>query len=436
MTATNTVKLTTETREEVVANSMLERWLEMNSGNESPTNYHRWSFISAVATILERNVWFQFGNKTVYPNMYVMLAGESGARKNGAVSPMLKVMRKAGYSKFSKQRTSKQQFLVELARGDDFEEALNAGPDSVDAVMIAAEEFLDFIGMGNLEFITLLTDLWDNKPKYEESYRKSEPVLVLNPTINILGGITPTNLKLSMPAEAGGIGFLSRTVLVYCEPSKVRITFPRSIGAQNEDLIAKFLQGLGSLRGEMYFSREGAALVDAIYQSFIYLEDGRLASYCSRRLEHLIKLCMVCAACRGQLCMTEHVVLEANSILCFTEETMHRAFGEFGRAKHSEAMHKIVQFLENKNTPCGIEELYKACSQDLDRFQDLFHLLTNLEKSDRIMKAGDLYIIKRVGAVERRRYANYATYIREAPYYAEYEESQRKLADMCGSGFS
>lgn len=421
-----------ESREQVLQHSMLERWLELNSANESPTNYHRWAFISCVAAVLERNVWFQFGGKTVYPNMYVLLAGESGARKNGAISPMLRVLRQAKYNKFSKQRTSKQKFLEDLARGYDMEDALNAGPDSVDATLIAAEEFLDFIGMGNLDFLTLLTDLWDNKDKYEESYRKSE-VVVLNPTINILGGITPTNLKLSMPAEAGGIGFLSRTLLVYCEPSKVRITFPRRLDGAHIAEIAQFFQDLLKLKGEMYFTEAGAALIDNIYQSFVYLEDARLASYCSRRLEHLIKLCMVCAACRNQLAMDERVVLEANSILSFTEETMHRAFGEFGKARHSEAAHKIVQYMENKNIPCGIDELYKSCSQDLDRYADLFPILANLEKADRITKAGDLYIIKRIGVAERRKYTSYATYIREAHYYAEYEECQRRLEDIAGA---
>lgn len=399
----------------------LQRWIAVTGGNESPAQYHRWAFITAAACLLERNVWFRFGSKRIYPNMYVFLIGATGARKNGAISPVKELLRLVGYKKFAKQRTSSQQFMVELARGYDMDEALNAGPDSIDATFVAAEEFLDFIGVGNLTFVTLLTNLWDNLPKYEESYRKSEAVICVNPTISILGGMTPTNLMLSLPAESGGIGFLSRAVLVYSEPPKTRITFPRTLEETQLKGFAEAFKQMSKLKGEMVFSQAGAALLDNIYQNYRYLDDARLGGYCSRRLEHLIKLCLVLAALNDTMVITDEIVLEANSILAFTEEDMRRSFGEFGKSRNSEASHKLISYMEHRNAPCGVDELFKVVAQDIDRFQDVHNILLNLEKAERIMRSGSTYILKRVDASQRRRFTAYSRYIAEAEALYEYE---------------
>lgn len=408
---------------------ILHDYLQFRQRTESPTTFHRWSFLSCCAAMLERNVWFTDGDKQIFPSMYVMLVGSPGTRKSAAIKPCVKLLEQAGYNKFAAQKTSKQKFVQDLAESN-IAEVLAGRKDTCDATYIAADEFLDFIGVGNIEFTTLLTHLWDNHAAYKESYKNSTKSYVERPTVNLLGGSTPAGLQTGLPAEAGGTGFLSRTILVYGEPTQHKITFRKVATVAETAKYTSFFEQLGKMKGEMQYTEEGAILLDSIYQESKPLEDSRLAFYHSRRLEHLHKLCIIMAALRGKYDICEECVLEANTILTFTEEHMSKSFGEYGKSRNSEATQKIVAYMEAANRPVTADELYKACSQDLDRFADIFLILQNLQRADRIMSSNQTFILRKTSRSERRKYTSFNKYIAENDYYEQYEQDQQQLAEL------
>lgn len=415
------------------ADDMLEQYIEFMAESESPTTFHRWSFLACCSAALGRNVWLDWGRKRVFPVLYVIVVGVPATRKSSAINACVGLLRDSGYKRVASDKTSKQQFVQELARPTDFEDALLATRDSVDEMFIANDEFLDFIGRGNMEFSTFLAKMWDCPREHKEVY-KSGGSTVCNPTINILAGMTQTGLQLAFPDEATGTGFLSRPILVYGEPTDRRITFPRVPEADEYKPYTEFFRRLRSTKGAMKFTPDAMTLADKIYKNFSMLPDARLSYYCGRRLEHMFRLCMVLAAIRGTLLIDEDVVCKAHTILTFTEEHMHRAFGEYGRGKLSEAAHKVVSFMESLHRPCTADEIYKAVSHDLERFSDIFTLLQNLQKSDRIISAGNTFILKQVSKNDRRRYTDFKRYIREAEYYEQYEHAQQQLQAAIAAG--
>lgn len=409
--------------------SLLYRYIEYKKNSEVPPIYHRWSLISAVATMLERKVHFMF-TKPMYPNMYVLLVGVPAARKSEAVTGVTRLMRGAGYERFAANKASKQQFIKDMENSQD---SLDSGWDAVDACYIGTDEFLDFIGRGNLEFITLLTHLWDNPPEYKESYRK-EKMLVINPTVNMLSAATPVNIQLGLPLESGGTGFLSRTIMVYSEPTGKRITWP---DCPNEEIEAEFSQALieiGSMTGAMEMTQPAKDLIDHIYQEYTYLDDSRLLYYNGRRLIHLFKLCMVIAAMNGSMTITQEHVLEANTILVHTEENMHKAFGEFGKSKYTEVYGKVISYMENTRKPVTTEDLFKVVAVDIDGMHDLIKVMENLVNAGRIINSGTAFILRRTNCAERRKYTDFARYIQEAEIYErnkrEHSELERKLLEL------
>lgn len=405
---------------------ILTRYLQYKSRSECPKNFHRWSMISAVATMLERRVYFQHGS-VIYPNMYVMLVGSPATRKSTAINSIHKLLDSAGYERFASNRTSKQQFMRDLADSGGGADDMMASWDTVDSTYINTDEFLDFIGMGNTEFTTLLTHLWDNHREYKEKYTKTE-VVSTNPTVNLLSGATPTNLQLGMPPDAGGTGFLSRTIMVYGEPSGQRITFPPPPDVELEAEFAEEIMRFRSLSGEMTLTAKARELLDAIYQGYTFLEDSRLAYYNGRRLDHLIKLCLVITAMHNSMTITEDHVLEANTILVYTEESMHKAFGEFGRSKYSEVSGKIIAFMEGARRPVAVDDLYKAVQGDLDSLADMFKILDNLMRADRIQNSGKAFILKRSVQDTARAYTDFNKYILEADLYEQYRQHSSELA--------
>jgi hypothetical protein len=145
-----------------------------------------------------------------------------------------KLLQGAGYSRFCPDRLSKERFLMEikpynaedLLPDADLESLVVDSPSEVYAF---AEEFTDLVGQGGMEFMTMLTKLWDNMAKYEHPKIHGKSIVVEKPTVNIFGGNTPQGLALAIPPEALGNGFLSRMIFIYAEPTGHKITFPEPI---------------------------------------------------------------------------------------------------------------------------------------------------------------------------------------------------------------
>src|SRR6266850_1874141 len=88
---------------------------------EVPNIYHRWCILSGLSAILSRNFYFQHGNFRIFPNLFVMLIGEAGARKSTAIKLVKKLIGSSGYTDFAANKTTKEKFLVDLQREEDFD---------------------------------------------------------------------------------------------------------------------------------------------------------------------------------------------------------------------------------------------------------------------------------------------------------------------------
>ena len=58
---------------------LLDDYLQYTQAQASPKCYHTWVLMSMVASCLERNVWVDNSFYKVYPNLYVMLIGDTAA---------------------------------------------------------------------------------------------------------------------------------------------------------------------------------------------------------------------------------------------------------------------------------------------------------------------------------------------------------------------
>lgn len=402
---------------------MIREYLRFCADTEPPASYHLWSFVTCVAAKLGRNVWFPFGGDHIYPTMYTMLVGAPGTRKSTAINRARKILQASGFSRFSFEKTSKQKFLLdweaECAAYKDtkagFDELLakNIVEDSANEIFVCADEMLDFLGPNNLEFLMLFTTLWDGKESYSERLKNSKSTTITKPTCSMLGGLTTTNLQLAMPPEASGSGFLSRVLLVYGEPTRRRVTFPAPPNQADLDKFCKFFQELEVLKGAVTMTPEAMAAIDGIYQDWEPLHDSRLVYYSSRRMTHLLKLCQVVCACNLTLELTFDHVVQANTILSAAEANMHMALGEYGRSKLSDATQRIISALESAGGPLGGQELYKAVSQDIDRYGDLIIILQNLMRADRIVQAGNKFMLKARKLSANGRFIDYAKWLPE-----------------------
>jgi hypothetical protein len=326
-----------------------------------------------------------------------MLIGSAGTRKGTAIKLMRKLVEQTGYNKFAAERTSKEKFLLDLAGESDHGELLtpeqlldqNLFGDSgsrLDCEMfVAIDEFNDFIGNGNIEFISMLGNMWDYHGLYKNRIKTGKSVEINNPTISIIGGNTPTGFSLAFPTDILGQGFFSRLLLIYADRTDRRITFPPppppEYTKQLLELLGRIKQSsLGSAR----LTGTAERLLDKIYQRNIAVDDVRFESYSNRRFTHLLKLCILSSAANASSKLEESHVIYANTILNAAEHAMPRALGEFGKAKHSDVSHKIIQLAESTHSILTFKEIWKHVSNDLEKMSDLGTLLQNLVAAEKL----------------------------------------------------
>lgn len=390
-------------------------YFDYNAETECPLIYHRWCAIAGISALLGRRFYLNHGHSIIYPNAFTMLIGSPGTRKSTAIGIIRNLLRLAGYNTFASNKTTKEKFLSDLAEGFIFASGETQAGNRVSTidgademleldfsitepreVFITADEFADFLGANNTEFISLLTTLWDCLPSYSNRIKTGKSVHIHQPTINILSGNTPTGFAIAFPPEIIGQGFLSRLLLIYGETTGRRITFPASPSLEDTAKLVEYLKVIqSSCVGNATFTSEATKLLEQIYTKWRDLDDSRLKSYSTRRFTHLLKLCLVCAAAKCRIIIDADTVIYANSILSYAELHMSRALGEFGKSKHSDVAGKICQFLEERTEEVNLMKIWKHVHQDLEKIGDLASILQNLVQAEKVQRTQKGFLIRK-----------------------------------------
>lgn len=390
--------------------NFIENYLEYQKDTEAPIIYHRWCAISGISALLGRQCYLRHGQYTIYPNQYIMIVGESGTRKDTAIKGVRKLLRAVGYNKMVADKTSKEKFLLDLMTGIDKskeeDEIMDVNKNNKNPTMralfglelstepadcfINVGEFNAFLGHGNIEFIDLLTNLWDYEGVYENRIKNGQSVKINNPTINIIGGNTNIGISMSFPTEVIGQGFFSRLIMIFAEPSGKRIPFPTIPDpALSNKLITQLMQIKTEIVGELLLHPAAEKALAEIYYNWKDLNDVRFKSYSTRRFTHLLKLCMVCSAAKFEKTISSDTVVYANSILHYAEHFMPKAIGEFGKARNSDVTAKILDLLEKTDKPLDInKDIWPQVRRDLESRKQLGEILQGLQLGGKLQQVG------------------------------------------------
>ena len=394
-----------------MTDNLIDSYLKYTAESESPAIFHRWSIITCIAAYLSRDIHIQHGHFTIYPNLYTLLIGSAGSRKSSAINIAKGLLKQSGYNHFSPTKTTKEKFFIDMAESngtgsgnaEDFLEQTIFGskeddPNSVSEMFIVAGEFNTFFGNNILDFVTDLGELWDYNGRFESKVKNSKSVQIMNPTINILGGNTPTGFSAAFPIEILGQGFFSRTIMIYGERTRAKITWPEP---PDEQHTLELLTHIREIKlhainaGRITITSSAKDLLDVIYKSWKDLDDARFESYSNRRFTHLLKLCMLTAAIRMSTSITPEDVVYANTVLSYAEHFMPKALGEFGKAKHADVAHKVLQILETYQGVVSVLELWKFVHNDLDKIGELGTILENLVRAEKIQTVTGGFLPKR-----------------------------------------
>lgn len=365
---------------------------------ETPILFNKWGGVMAVAATLGKSFFLKRGHFNVYPNLYAMLIGGPGTGKGVTFGILQSILQASGFEYFAADRSTKEKFLQDLADGFTFRTGSSAdnGYESLDFLeregteprecFISAEEFNDFIGTNNLEFIGLLTKLWSYTGVYANRLKTGRSVEIFEPCINLFGGNTHAGFAMAFPPEVLGQGFLARLILIYGEPTGRKVSFPEPPDPAIRAALGGQLSAIKlAVRGEAKLATNSKHLLDEINQTWSgFVDDLRFQHYASRRFTQLLKLCLIHAAARLSTTISREDVIDANTLLTDTEDVMGKALGEFGKAKNADVNSKIMAALWETSKPLTAQDLWKFVSNDLDSITALAQLLQNLMHAEKI----------------------------------------------------
>lgn len=345
--------------------------MELTRETESPDAYHFWTAASLISAATKRQVFFQMNQFQIYPNLYVILVGPSGARKSIASGIGIELATSAGLRKFSDKITAAALIkdLSEATEKRINEDGKHAEIALCSPIIIYSSELGVFMGPDayGSGVIADLTDLYDCPSKWEKKTISRDSETIIAPYVTMLAATTPQTLKDCIPTSAVGQGFTSRILFIWAAGRRKRIPIP-PWGVEYEMLkkhLITDLAHIGTLRGGFTFTPNGLSAYQDFYMAAPEPEeefdDERLRGYASRKSSHLIKLAMVLSlADRDDLTITDKEVTGSLDALKWMESGLPSVFaGHGGSATSQDVVRVFQQILKSKNMQITQTELTK-----------------------------------------------------------------------------
>ena len=137
------------------------------------------------------------------------------------------------------------------------------GMDQIEyhSMFVTAEELGAFQGKYPENIVGLLTAFYDPDPYGQERRGKEIKIKMHRPQLNMLIGVTPSNLMTWMPPFAWDQGFTSRIILVYGDDQQIIDDFETQKRPISRDLLYD-LQLINGLVGEFTVTEDYKRAVD------------------------------------------------------------------------------------------------------------------------------------------------------------------------------
>jgi hypothetical protein len=375
----------------------LDNWVaafeELTKYTGSPARLRRWAGIACVAGALEQKVWVHTNNSPLYPNLYTIFVAPPGVGKSAVLGQLRRFWSQLKEHKIAASSVSKASLIDELHDAQRVLIHPGRNPPTIEfhSLKVIASELTVFIPDYATDFMSVLTNIYDNEPFTERKRTAKLKIEIPRPQINFVAGTTPSSLVQLLPEGAWDQGFLSRTMLVYDADVKVQSLF--SQGKEDMAMQSKMesdMREIGNLYGEIKFTEEAAEFIDSWHMSGKQPvpDHPKLLHYLSRRSAHLLKLSQVaCVSMGNSLVITVEHIQQAMDWLFDLEAhipEIFKAMHNGGEGKvMEEAWHMLFQFKARYKKGAPRSLLIKFISQRVPSHA-VERIIDLMEKADMI----------------------------------------------------
>lgn len=326
-------------------------YLELTEGLPTPAVYRLWSGIFAIASCMERRCWLETAFGQTFPNLFILLAAPSGTGKSPSIKPARKLLYNSKTTMLAPDDMTKAAFIDEMA--EHSRRVLYKGQTIVyHPLCIMISELGTLINAHDLEFFSVLSDMFDNKDTPHRSRRRGhnagKAIELPNPCVNMIAGTQPAFLGDLLPPGAWQQGFTARMLMIYA-PGMPDVDMFAATG-ERDDLFLELVRGLVSrakLLGPFKITEEAKDFLRVWFSAGMkpVPQHERLTTYNGKRNQFILKLSMVAAvSSRGELHITLPDVERAKSWLLAAEHVMPDIFRDMVDKSDSQLLADLHRF--------------------------------------------------------------------------------------------
>lgn len=348
----------------------IDSFMEYTDNSEAPAVFRKWVAVSIVAAVMQRKCWLAWDTIT-YPNMYIILVGPSGCRKNTAMNPAQEILRAIGMPLASESIT-REALIKELNEHEYSAVTADGRAITHSSMTIFAKELTVFLGYDNRQLIMDLTDWYDCDDSWTYRTKGSGTNSIIGVWVNMLGGTTPTLLNSTLTSEAASGGLTGRMIFVYAGKKGKSVPFPHLLKVNDNlrDGIINDLNTIAMMGGEFKidedFFNEYAKWYPQ-YEQNPPFHDDRLAGYVERRPKHMLKLAMILSASRSDSrIMTVADMHKADALLREIEVNMPRVVAGIGKSDIGDIVTRVLTEIASNKSMLR-SELMARHYNDVDR---------------------------------------------------------------------
>ena len=336
---------------QALSGTLFHDYIEAYRGrNETCDAFHFAELLTIASFVAGRRVALDLGQK-LYPNFYSVLVGEPGiSRKTTSV-------RRAMYSAYEEPGLYMD---TDIASAEGFKQAWIESSDDPDGSHVG---FLALSEMQRLlirnarkvtsNILPILTDLYDNPDILDHKLSGKKDFYIGEPTLTLIGGITPGLLDKHFTHDDFSSGFMSR-LNFYVHQETKRVPHPEEPCQEKMKSVSTWLEGVSGARRVWTFDAETEKAYCDWYKSLDHSkEQNELLQQQSVRLEIQVpKLATLLCWMRGGRNVNRD---DWKAALCVGEywmATSRHLFAEFAANQSIRDSNLVIDFLRAQ--PGGI----------------------------------------------------------------------------------
>lgn len=200
-----------------MSKSWVHDLVEEHQDVETPTSWLYWSLMCCISSVAANKYTLRTlkGNLLYYPNLYVMLLGESGLGKGFPVNLAKRLVQQADTTRVIAGRSSIQAIIKELATT----KSAAGKPVITDSRGFIVNGELSTAIIADPDSLTILTDLYDRNynPQWTNMLKGDGHEKLKEPYITCLFGSSPAHFYDSIPQPNIEGGYIGRNLVIYEE---------------------------------------------------------------------------------------------------------------------------------------------------------------------------------------------------------------------------